>query len=201
MRGSPTAPSGLKSELDQAALDGVAHQPGDVVDVELLHDPVAVRLCGLEADAEKTRDRFGGLAFGNQLQDLALARRKRVLGLVALVHVRVDQRRGHPGADIDRVARDLPDRAEQVLRGFVAPRVVPRRGCEAMCTDPPSAPRRSRMPTNPSPVPPSSLFSAKPTPSSRTVQDTRSLVWRTSMFAVLARACLITLLSASCAIR
>src|SRR5438105_15584369 len=80
----PVCASGLK--LEQAALDGVAHQPGDLVDVELLHDPVAVRLCGLEADVEKSRDRFGGLAFGNQLQDLALARRKRVLWLVAHVH-------------------------------------------------------------------------------------------------------------------
>src|SRR5439155_434853 len=59
-----TAFSGEASGANQAVPDGVAHQPGGLVDAELLHDAIAVRLGGLEGNAEQLADRLGGLALG-----------------------------------------------------------------------------------------------------------------------------------------
>src|SRR2546429_837369 len=49
-----------------------------VVNVELLHELGAMRLHRLGADREARRDGLGGMAFGDQLQHLALAHRQRV---------------------------------------------------------------------------------------------------------------------------
>ena len=73
--GRTRAFGGEPSGANQAVPDGVAHQPGGLVDVELLHDAIAVRLGSLEGNAEQLGDRLRGLALGDQLQDLAFARR------------------------------------------------------------------------------------------------------------------------------
>src|SRR5262249_10841750 len=62
--------------LDQPGSDGVAHQPGNVVDVEPLHQLHAVRLHRLDADLQPAGDLLGRLALGDHLQDLALPRRQ-----------------------------------------------------------------------------------------------------------------------------
>ena len=43
------------------------------MDVELLHQPSAMRLCRLHADAEQRRDLFRRLFLADQFQDLAFA--------------------------------------------------------------------------------------------------------------------------------
>src|SRR5208282_5604917 len=64
----------LDAVLDNARADGVAGEPGGVVDVELLHEMLAVLLDGLDADAEFRRGFLVGLAFRNELEHLHLAR-------------------------------------------------------------------------------------------------------------------------------
>ena len=55
-------------------------RPGDVVDVQLPHDPRAVGLGGPVADAEQAPDLLHVLALGDELQHLALPRAQRVGG-------------------------------------------------------------------------------------------------------------------------
>src|SRR5260370_42029694 len=67
---------GLESRLlgDHAGAQGEAHQAGDVEDVEPFHQSGAVILDGLGADLEDEGDGFGGLAFGDELEDFPPAR-------------------------------------------------------------------------------------------------------------------------------
>src|ERR1700688_4827233 len=61
---------------NQAVADGVAHEAGNVVDVELLHEGGAVRLDRLDAGREQGGDLLGRSSLGDELEDLALARRQ-----------------------------------------------------------------------------------------------------------------------------
>src|SRR5262249_37156846 len=63
---------------DQTGPDREPDEPGDVVDVEPLHDPHPVGLDRLDAEVEDLRDLLGRLPLGDQLQDLALPVRERV---------------------------------------------------------------------------------------------------------------------------
>jgi hypothetical protein len=65
--------SALRFVVGEAYADRVAHQAGDIVNVEAFHDLGAVGLDGLDADAERAGDGLGGLPGGDQPQDLALA--------------------------------------------------------------------------------------------------------------------------------
>ena len=62
--------------------DSVADNIRREVEVELAHQVGAVRLGGLDADAEHFGDPLGGLALGNKLDDLALARPQSLQRLV-----------------------------------------------------------------------------------------------------------------------
>ena len=64
----------LDAALDDARADGVAGEAGGVVDVEFLHEMLAMFFDGLGADAEFRRSFLVGLAFGDQLQHFQLAR-------------------------------------------------------------------------------------------------------------------------------
>jgi hypothetical protein len=59
---------------DEADAHRIAGEAGDIVDVEPLHDLRAVGLDGLDADRQAFGDIACGIAFGDELQDLALAR-------------------------------------------------------------------------------------------------------------------------------
>src|SRR5262245_46453226 len=65
-----------RSGLDQVMTNRVTHEPGGVVDRQLAHDVLPVGFGGLEADGERGGDLAGGLALGDELQHLALARRE-----------------------------------------------------------------------------------------------------------------------------
>src|SRR5262245_32132783 len=65
--------SGRGLQLDEPLPEGVADEPGGVVNVELRHDVSAMRLGGLHTDVEQLSDLLRGLALGDQLEDLALA--------------------------------------------------------------------------------------------------------------------------------
>ena len=52
----------------------IAGEARDVVDGKLLHELVAVLLHGFDAEAERLRDLFDGLAFGNQPENIPLLR-------------------------------------------------------------------------------------------------------------------------------
>src|SRR5438445_9753870 len=76
----PAFPRPGPSGLDQATADGVADEPGGLVDAGLFHDPCPVGLRGLDADPQELGDLLRRLALGDELQHLALAGRQRVRG-------------------------------------------------------------------------------------------------------------------------
>jgi hypothetical protein len=65
--------------LHQPVADGVAHQRGGRLEVQLAHRRRAVRLDGLDAQIENLAN-----LLGNQLHDHALLRRERPLGLAVV---------------------------------------------------------------------------------------------------------------------
>src|SRR5690349_13894593 len=64
--------------------DGILRQLGDGVEVELLHDGPAVGLGGFDRNPEAHRDLLGSLAFGGELEDLALAGGEAAEGALAI---------------------------------------------------------------------------------------------------------------------
>ena len=104
---------------DDAASDGVADQAGRFMNVEFLHEPGAVRLCGFHTNAEDGGSIFGRLALGNQLKHLTLANGQKVLGRRRLGTVGFDQGPRDAWTEINLAARDLPDGIEQVAGGLV----------------------------------------------------------------------------------
>jgi hypothetical protein len=58
---------GLKdvSRPEQGTSHRVAHETCQIMDIQLLHDAMAVGLHGLDADPEKGRDLLRGLCFGS----------------------------------------------------------------------------------------------------------------------------------------
>src|SRR5207245_3307790 len=116
------APDGCKRErrnaaasrLDEATADSVADESRGLVDVELPHQPGAVRLGGLRADPEDRRHVLRGPAFADHLQDLAFAWGERVDGNVGLAQVRLDDGAGDVRAQIDPSSPDLVDGLHEV---------------------------------------------------------------------------------------
>ena len=74
----------LDTALDDSRTDGVAREPRDVMDVELAHEVLPMFVHRLEAHAQFCGDLFVGLAFGNQLEHLHLARTQLVSCLPTL---------------------------------------------------------------------------------------------------------------------
>ena len=65
--------------LDDAFGDGVPGETSDVMNVQLVHDLLAVLFDGLDADVEFGGNLFVGLAFGDKLKDFASRVVRRVL--------------------------------------------------------------------------------------------------------------------------
>src|SRR5256886_12262700 len=80
----PRISSAGPSGLDQATADGVADEPGGLVDAGLFHDPCPVGLRGLEADPQELGDLLRRLALGDELQHFSLAGCQRVHGQLRL---------------------------------------------------------------------------------------------------------------------
>jgi hypothetical protein len=59
--------------FDHVALDGIAGEAGDFMDIELVHDLLPVFFDGLDADAQFGSDLFIGVAFGDELEGLGFA--------------------------------------------------------------------------------------------------------------------------------
>src|SRR6266446_1320958 len=99
--------------------DGEADDLGGVVEVELLHDVLAVTLDGVDAEREDAGDLFVGLALGDELQDLALASREprqRVLGGAAarVAEIAVEQDLRDRRAEVRAAARERLHRLDEV---------------------------------------------------------------------------------------
>jgi len=71
--------TGGASGRREALTDRVAHEPSGLMDIQLLHDSISVRFCRIEADAQKSRDLFRRLAFGDELQHLTFPWRERII--------------------------------------------------------------------------------------------------------------------------
>ena len=68
--------------FDDSLGDGVAGETGDVMDVELAHETLPIFVHRFEAQAQFGGDLFVGVAFGNQLEHLHLARTQAVATLL-----------------------------------------------------------------------------------------------------------------------
>ena len=84
------------------------------MNVELLHDPRAVGLGGLDADPQEVRDLLRGLPLGDELEDLELPGAQRVGRKIALGQIRLDDGARDAGTQVDRAPRNLADRMDQV---------------------------------------------------------------------------------------
>ena len=86
------------------------------MDVELLHDVVAVRISRLGGDLEQRRDLLRRLAFRDQLKHLSLAQAQQVaVSDAARIHeARFDDSAGDSGAEIAPAAKDVLDRLDEV---------------------------------------------------------------------------------------
>jgi len=56
--------------LDEATTDDITDQAGCLMNVQFLHDPGSVGLCGLHADPQDDGHLLGRLALGNELENL-----------------------------------------------------------------------------------------------------------------------------------
>src|SRR5215472_17733821 len=65
--------------MDDPFANSVAPQAGQVMYLELIHDPRTVARSSLEGYAQQPRHLLGAMPFGNALQDLALATRQEIL--------------------------------------------------------------------------------------------------------------------------
>ena len=95
---------GLLVRRHQSHAHGIAHQSGNIVDGELLHHLPAIGVNGFRTDDQMFRDLSATIAFGEQLQDLALAGgevlERRRCALLARRIVHGDQA-GHGRREID----------------------------------------------------------------------------------------------------
>ena len=90
-----------KSRANEAVTNGVAHECGSLVDVELLHEARAVRFGRFYADKQDACNILCGFAFGDELENLAFAQSKRVSGFSRPRLVRGYDGLRDPGAQID----------------------------------------------------------------------------------------------------
>src|SRR5439155_1226012 len=81
-----------------------------VMNLELVHEVGPMRLGGLDPDAEDVGDLLRGLAFGHELQDLALARGEMVDRRGRSAQVGIDDGLPHAGTEIDRACLHVADR-------------------------------------------------------------------------------------------
>src|SRR5437870_7591831 len=102
-------------QLAEAALESIADEPGRLADPELLRDVRAMRLGGLDADAEQLRDLPGPLALRDELQHLALPLAEGVGGEGGPGPEGIHQRSRHARAQVDAARDDVPDGPNQVL--------------------------------------------------------------------------------------
>ena len=102
------------SDGSDAVLDGVLHQLGIAVQLQVFHDAVLMKLDCARRNMQNRGDLFGGMALCHQLQDLALARGERIDDLLTGGAFLRDRR-----CDVDPAGESLPDRRHQLGRGRV----------------------------------------------------------------------------------
>src|ERR1017187_8090485 len=107
--------------LDDSLGDGVASKPCDVMDVKLVHEMLPMFVHCFEAHAQFPGDLFVGLAFGNQLEHLHLARTQAV-GLLRELSssterllIATEQALGNGAAEETVALLDLANRRDQIV--------------------------------------------------------------------------------------
>src|SRR5665811_1248091 len=121
--GQSAAPASRASlEAGQTLPDGVLHEVGDLVQVQLVHDVAAVLLYGLAAETEHLGDVLIGVALGDELKDLALASREPAggsarSGVVYALQVVVQHRLEGDGLEHLAAADDGAHGGDQLVGG------------------------------------------------------------------------------------
>src|SRR2546428_13588240 len=106
------------SSLDQALTDGIADEPGRVVDIELGHDPHAVRFCGFHADAEQLRHFPRRLPLRDEAEHLLLADGERVAGYLVAGQIGLHDGLRDAGTQIDPAGHHVTDRLHPIRRAL-----------------------------------------------------------------------------------
>src|ERR1017187_3865002 len=91
-----------------------SHQFVDTVQVQLLHDAAAVGVHRIDTEVEDDGNLFVGLAFGQHLQDFALAAAQQIDGVGDVLAVVVEDGVGDGRAQIAFSGSDRPDSGNQV---------------------------------------------------------------------------------------
>ena len=84
------------------------------MDVQLGHDPHAVRFCGFRADAERLADFPCRLSLRHEPEDLSLTHGEGVAAQLMPGQVGVDDGLGDPGTQVDSAGHDVADRLQQI---------------------------------------------------------------------------------------
>src|SRR6266508_1257 len=115
---------------DPPLANGVAYQIGGVVHVELLHQPAAMKLRRLDADAQDFRNLFRRFAFADQLEHLPLARCEVRPFLFLRCRAHVDDRLRGTGADVQAPVTHFFDRVNQVVGALAFLNETPHSGLQ-----------------------------------------------------------------------
>ena len=83
-----------------------------------------MRLGGFDADPQKAGGFLGGLAFGDELKELSLSRAERFWREFRLCQIRLSDRFGGVGSQVELSSRDLLDRLDQFFRCAVLPHIA-----------------------------------------------------------------------------
>ena len=102
-----------QSELGYAFAERVANEAGGFLEVELLHDPRAMRLGGLDVETEEGRDFSGFLTLGEKLEDLPLTRAQRAIVRVPALQIGLDDHTGEPWMEVGPSGHHRVDRLDQ----------------------------------------------------------------------------------------
>src|ERR1035437_8343935 len=113
----------LDTALDDSRCDGIAGEPGDLVDVEFRHEILPMLINRLDADAEFHRDLIVGVAFDKQLEHLHLPRSQagdfllEQPAAVRRLRLMIAESLGNGGAEKGGFVLHFPNRLGRIVGG------------------------------------------------------------------------------------
>src|SRR5471030_3322561 len=114
----PVGGSKTISGCDNAAPNGISHQPSSFMDVKLVHNIRAMRIGGFGADIEHCSDFLCSLAFGDQLDHLPLSSGERVSRGLGFRKIGLNNRARDACTQVDLTLANFTDRLHEFARGL-----------------------------------------------------------------------------------
>ena len=116
--------------IDQAIAKRKAHQFAGAMEIQLLHDPAAMRLHRVHAELKGVGDFLVGLAFGDHLQHFPLAAGEEIDRICNVLPVIGQYSVGNCRAEISFTAGDSADRRQKVVTRCVLQQIPFRSGAQ-----------------------------------------------------------------------